>query len=99
MGIMRASTRPQPGQCGHMVAPVSRVEVITRDERRGRVRCKRVTHWCWVLTIIAVLCGKASAGEVCRFVGHTDYAGNVAVTTVVTAAGDSIIINVAATFD
>jgi hypothetical protein len=54
----------------------------------------------WVVAIVAVqLCGTASAGEVCRFAGHTDYAGHVAVTTAVTAAGDGTIVDVAAAFD
>jgi hypothetical protein len=61
---------------------------------------KLATYGCLLTTILAVqICGKASAAEVCRFSGRTDYAGHVAVTTVVTAGRDSTIVDVATTFD
>jgi hypothetical protein len=63
------------------------------------MRHKQPTCWYWVVAIMAArFCGAASA-EVCRFSGSTDYAGHVAVTAEVTAAGDSTIVDVAATFD
>ena len=63
------------------------------------MRRKQPTYWYWVVAVMAAqFCGAASA-EVCRFSGSTDYAGHVAVTTEVTAAGDSTIVDVAAAFD
>jgi hypothetical protein len=53
----------------------------------------------WVVATVAVqLCRTASAAEVCRFAGHTDYAGQVAVTITVSTAGDSTIVDVAGAF-
>ena len=99
LAMLCASTRPRPTPCCHMTAPVSRVEVNKRGERR-RLRRRLAPYWCLITTIVAMqLCGQASAAEVCRFAGRTDYAGHVAVTTVVTAARDSTIVDVAATFD
>ena len=65
----------------------------------GRMRRKHPTHWYLVVAIMAAqFCGAAWA-EVCRFSGSTDYAGHFAVTTDVTAVGDSTIVDVAAAFD
>jgi hypothetical protein len=47
----------------------------------------------------AQICGTASAAEVCRYTGNTDYAGHLLVTSAVTAAGDRTIVDVAAVFD
>ncbi|HEY7579742.1 MAG TPA: hypothetical protein VH855_19305 [Acetobacteraceae bacterium] len=59
-----------------------------------------LTDWWWVVVFVAAqLCGTASAAEVCRFAGSTDYAGHVAVTTAVTKAADGTIVDVAAAFD
>ena len=41
----------------------------------------------------------ASAGEICRFAGTTDYAGHVAITTDVTATDDVTRVDVVATFE
>jgi hypothetical protein len=63
------------------------------------VRLKRSSYRRWVIAIVAVqLYGTASAAEVCRFAGHTDYAGHVTATTSVTTTGDSTIVDVAITF-
>jgi hypothetical protein len=52
-----------------------------------------------VTVVAAQFCGTASAAEVCQFAGSTDYGGHVTVTTVVTATGDTTVVDVAATFD
>jgi hypothetical protein len=50
--------------------------------------------------IVTSLCkADAFAAEVCRFVGTTDYAGHVTVTTDVAATGDATRIDVALTFE
>jgi hypothetical protein len=51
--------------------------------------------------IVAALLGSvaASAAEICRFTGATDYSGHVAVTTRVTASAGAIQVDVAGTFD
>jgi hypothetical protein len=68
--------------------------------RRWRSKYKFVTNWCWITTIVFVqLCGRVSAAEVCQFAGPTDYAGRVAVTTIVSTVHDSTVVDVAATFD
>jgi hypothetical protein len=49
--------------------------------------------------LVAVqFCSAAATAEVCRFTGRTDYAGQVAVTTAVTSAGDSTIVDVATVY-
>ena len=57
----------------------------------------------WVLLagiVSASLCpGAASASEICRFTGTTDYDGHVAATTNVTASNDITTVNVDVTFD
>ncbi len=61
---------------------------------------RHVVDWPWLAAFVAAqICGAASADEVCRFAGRTDYAGHVAVTTAVTASGDRTIVDVATTFD
>ena len=61
---------------------------------------RHVIDWrCAVVFIAAQFCGIASATELCRFAGNTDYAGHVAVTTTVTASSDRTIVDVAATFN
>ena len=63
-------------------------------------RIRQVIDWRWAAVFVAAqLCGAASADEVCRFTGSTDYAGHLAVTTAVTASGDRTIVDVATTFD
>jgi hypothetical protein len=59
---------------------------------------RRYGHWL-IAAITALVCGTASADEVCRFTGNTDYAGHVLITSAVTATGDRTIVDVAATFD
>jgi hypothetical protein len=50
-------------------------------------------------SFIAASClGNASAGEVCRFTGTTDYDGKVDVTTTVAAAGDTTSVDVVVVF-
>ncbi len=64
------------------------------------LRIRRVVDCSWAAAFVAAqFCGPASAVEVCRFTGSTDYAGHVAVTTAVTASGDRTIVDVATSFD
>jgi hypothetical protein len=98
-GLLRLPRR-RPIQRSHMTAPVSRIGVNTRGERYRRLRRALATCLCLITVIVAVqICGKASAAEVCRFTGRTDYSGRVAVTTVVTDVRDSTVVDVASTFD
>jgi hypothetical protein len=57
-------------------------------------------HRRWlILALISQVCGIASADEVCRFTGSTDYAGHLGVTTAVASAGDDTTVDVVAAFD
>jgi hypothetical protein len=70
------------------------------DKMHDAVRIRDVIDWRWAVAFVAAqFCGAASAAEVCRFTGSTDYAGQVAVTTTVTATGDRTIVDVATTFN
>jgi hypothetical protein len=61
---------------------------------------RHAVDWVWATAfVVAQLCGAASADEVCRFTGNTDYAGHVAVTTAVTTSGDRTTVDVATTFN
>ena len=64
-------------------------------------RIRRGFDWHWALGFVGVaqIFGSASAAEVCRFTGSTDYAGHVDVTTVVTTSGDRTTVDVAAIFN
>jgi hypothetical protein len=52
-----------------------------------------------VIGAICLHCAAAPAAEVCRYMGTTDYAGHVAVTTRVAVKGSATQVDVAATFD
>jgi hypothetical protein len=94
-----APTRPSQFQCGRMTVAAFHIGMNRRGERRLRLR-RKLAICCWIIAVVGLqLCGKASAAEICRFAGRTDYAGRVAISTVVTAARDNTVVDVAATFD
>jgi hypothetical protein len=57
---------------------------------------ERLLAWVVVVRLCTL---DASAGEICRFAGTTDYAGHVAITTDVTATDDITRVDVVATFE
>ena len=60
---------------------------------------KNVFDWRYAVAFTALqFCGMASAAEVCRFTGNTDYAGHVAVTTAVTTSPDRTVVDVVTMF-